>query len=485
MSQGKILIVDDEHLIRWSLSQPLLKEGYTIETAECAAQALEKIREFQPQLVLLDIRLPDGNGIELLKKLKADDPQLMVIMITAYADVGSTVEAFKFGAEDYIGKPFKLEAVKSVIAQTFAKKSSPDGNPAEARHSADRHLAEERLIGNSPKMIDIFKIIKRCAETNDKTVLVLGHSVTVNELLARAVHLYIRRKEKPYFEINCAAIPENLLENELFGHEKGAYTDAGKRHKGIFELADGGTVFLDEIGDMPLAMQGKILKAIENKRYRRLGGDRDIDVNVRIVAATNRDLKGMVESGKFRADLYYRLNVMTINLPALKERCEDIPHLARHFIDLFNKEYNREIQDISPEAMELMLAYSWPGNVRELKNTLERAIILEDGRLLSPENLNFPEADEAGCPDPVRGPGQDPGESEAEGETSGLLRSLPNRRGELQITLPAEGISFEDLEKNIIQVALARHAGNQTKAAQYLRMSRDTLRYRMKKFNLQ
>ncbi|MBN2808319.1 MAG: sigma-54-dependent Fis family transcriptional regulator [Deltaproteobacteria bacterium] len=484
MSKQKILIIDDEHLIRWSLSQPLIKQGYLIETAASGAEAQNKLAIFKPHMVLLDIRLPDANGLELLERFKNEDKDLIVIMITAYADVGSAVEAFKFGAEDYIGKPFNLEAVKNVIAQAFAKKKLNE-EVEESGHTVDQKIDEDRLIGNSPEMIDVFKIIKRCAETNDKTVLILGQSGTGKELVAKAVHLYSQRSKAPFFEINCAAIPENLLENELFGHEKGAYTDAGKRHKGIFELADGGTVFLDEIGDMPLPMQGKILKAIENKRYRRLGGDRDIDVNVRIIAATNRALKKMVEDGRFRADLYYRLNVMTINLPPLKERKADIPHLARYFIELFNNEYNRNIEDISPAALDLMLAYDWPGNVRELRNSIERALILEDGRTLSRANLNLsanktengPEKDSDQTP-PIT----------ADGETNLRCERLHTRTshsGELQITLPAEGVSFEDLEKNIIQLALEKHAGNQTKAAQYLQLSRDTLRYRMKKFDLQ
>ncbi len=482
MNKEKILIVDDEHLIRWSLSQPLIKNGYTVDTAESGAEAQSKIASFKPQMVLLDIRLPDANGLELLERFKVEDEDLIVIMITAFADVGSAVEAFKFGAEDYIGKPFNLESVKQVIEQAFEKKKKLKGQVNHARPLIDQKIDEDRLIGNSPEMIDVFKIIKRCAETNDKTVLILGESGTGKELVAKAVHLYSRRSKEPYFEINCAAIPETLLENELFGHEKGAYTDAGKRHKGIFELADGGSVFLDEIGDMPLTMQGKILKAIENKRYRRLGGDRDVDVNVRIIAATNRNLKEMVDEKKFRADLYYRLNVMTINIPPLRERKADIPLLARYFIELFNKEHNCNIEDISPAAIKHMLTYSWPGNVRELRNSIERALILEDSRNLSCDNLNLsinPETE----PPVVRTTILS--ENREVPLNNGYLQTTANSSGDLQITLPADGISFEELEKNIIQLALEKHAGNQTKAARYLQLSRDTLRYRMKKFDLQ
>ncbi len=479
MNTERILIVDDERLIRWSLSHPLIKRGYIVETAKSGAEAQEKISSFNPQMILLDIRLPDINGLELLKRFKREDKNLIVIMITAYADVNSTIEAFKFGADDYVGKPFNIEAVTQVIEQTFAKKKLKDKTD-ECSHSIDQQIDEDRLIGNSPEMIDVFKIIKRCAETNDKTVLILGESGTGKELAAKAVHLYSQRSEMPFFEINCAAIPDHLLENELFGHEKGAYTDAGKRQKGIFELADGGTVFLDEIGDMPFPMQGKILKAIENKRYRRLGGYQDIDINVRIIAATNRDLKDMVNKGEFRIDLYYRLNVMTINIPPLRERKADITHLARYFFDLSNKEYNRNMEDISTTALDLMLAYSWPGNVRELRNSIERAVILEDGQTLTSRNLNL-----------SSNPGTVSRQPESATNLNNLLHDNDNSRenhpvnyDKLQINLPHSGIAFEEIEKNIILQSLEKHADNQTKAARFLHLSRDTLRYRMKKFGL-
>lgn len=479
MSTERILIVDDERLIRWSLSHPLVKRGYIVETAKSGAEAQEKISSFNPQMILLDIRLPDINGLELLKRFKREDKNLIVIMITAYADVNSTIEAFKFGADDYIGKPFNIEAVTQAIEQTFTKKKLKDQTD-ECSHSIDQQIDEDRLIGNSPEMIDVFKIIKRCAETNDKTVLILGESGTGKELVAKAVHLYSRRSEMPFFEINCAAIPDHLLENELFGHEKGAYTDAGKRQKGIFELADGGTVFLDEVGDMPLPMQGKILKAIENKRYRRLGGCEDIEINVRIIAATNRNLKGMVDKGQFRIDLYYRLNVMTINIPPLRERKADITHLANYFFDLFNKEYSRNMEGISTAALELMLAYSWPGNVRELRNSIERAVILEDGQTLTSRNLNLSSS-----------PGTASRQPESATNLNNLLHDNDNSRknhsvnyDKLQINLPHSGIAFEEIEKNIILQSLEKHADNQTKAARFLHLSRDTLRYRMKKFGL-
>jgi len=299
MSNEKILIVDDEHLIRWSLSQPLLKSGYIIDTAETGREAHEKVISFKPDMVLLDIRLPDSNGLKLLEQFKEEDKNLIIIMITAYADVDSAVEAFKFGAEDYIGKPFNLESVKHVINQAFVKKKLEE-QVQHYSHTLTPKTDENRFIGNSPEMIEVFKIIKRCAETNDKTVLILGESGTGKELVARAVHLHSQRSEAPFSEINCAAIPDNLLENELFGHEKGAYTDAGRRQKGIFELANGGSVFLDEIGDMSLSAQAKVLRALQENKITRVGGEKEIPVDVRIIAATNKDLKEAIKKGSFR-----------------------------------------------------------------------------------------------------------------------------------------------------------------------------------------
>ncbi|MBN2332190.1 MAG: sigma-54-dependent Fis family transcriptional regulator [Deltaproteobacteria bacterium] len=471
----RILIVDDEHLIRWSLSQPLLKAGYIVETAATGKEALVKKDEFNPHMILLDIKLPDMSGMDLLKQFKEEDEDLIVIMITAYAHVNSAVQAFQYGAEDYIGKPFNLEAVRHVVRQAFEKKLLQD-EVNYFRRSIDKMTDQEALIGNSPVMIETFKIINRCAQTNDMTVLIMGESGTGKELVAKAIHAHSGRSEMPFVEVNCAAIPDSLLENELFGHEKGAYTDAGKRQKGVFEMAEGGTVFLDEIGDMPLPMQAKILKVIENKRYRRLGGGRDIEVDARIIAATNQDLEAMAADGRFRADLFYRLNVMSINLHPLRQRKSDIPHLIKHFMGIFNQAYGRSIESVDPRATEMLMNYEWPGNVRELRNTIERAIIIEDEKILRPEHLYIPQPrtpQPAPVPDypqrPTLAPNVPP---QSEGDDA------------LQISLPANGVSLEEIEKRIIDLALKKHAGNQTKAARFLKVTRDTLRYRMKKFDL-
>jgi transcriptional regulator with PAS, ATPase and Fis domain len=315
-------------------------------------------------------------------------------------------------------------------------------------------------------MIEVFKMIKVCADTDAKTVLVTGESGTGKELVAKAIHLHSARSEAPFIEVNCAAIPENLLENELFGHERGAYTDASKKQKGIFELAEGGTVFLDEIGDMPFVMQAKILKAIETKRFRRLGGEDDVEANVRIITATNQDLPRMVGEGKFRGDLFFRLNVMNIPLPPLRERKEDIPSLVQYFTERLNEEYGRTVEGADQEAMEHLARYDWPGNVRELRNTIERLMMLEQGKVLTSRHLSaeFKQGNHAAKKQPA----------------GGIRTDLPAEH----IILPPEGISIEELEKQLIQLALKKSAGNQTKAARFLKMSRDTLRYRMKKFGL-
>ncbi|RJX35088.1 MAG: sigma-54-dependent Fis family transcriptional regulator [Desulfurivibrio sp.] len=473
MREQRVLVVDDEKLVCWSLSQMLAGAGYIVQSAMNGAEARQKFQDFVPEMVLLDVRLPDANGVELLREFKAHDDDIIVLMITAYADADSAVSALKIGADDYIGKPFDVENIRHIVDQGFEKKKlrkEVDFFRRELRKKYDY----DNLIGNSSKMIEVFKMIKVCAGTDAKIVLVLGESGTGKELVARAIHYHSARSQEPFIEINCAAIPDNLLENELFGHEKGAYTDASKSHKGIFEAAAGGTVFLDEIGDMPLPMQAKILKVIDARKFRRLGGSRDIDTDVRIIAATNQDLPYMVKEGTFRGDLFFRLNVMSIPLAPLRERKEDIPSLVNYFIERLNEEYGRGVQGTSAEALECLQRYDWPGNVRELRNAMERAMMLEPGTVLSHEFFNH-EIRQCGQAS-VKKPGPGPGP---------VGREVPAVAENGYITLPPQGISIEEVEKELIQQALARFNGNQTRAAQCLRMSRDTLRYRIKKFGLQ
>lgn len=465
MSKNRILVVDDEKLISWSLAAMLKKDGYEVDTAASGNEALRKFDSFNPELVMLDICLPDVNGLELLKRFKAANEDVYIIMVTAYANADSAVQALQYGAEDYFGKPFNLDAIKHVVNRAFEKrrlKKEVDFFRRELRKKSD----QDKLIGNSQKMIEVFKMIKICADADAKTVLVTGESGTGKELVAKAIHYHSARADAPFIEVNCASIPENLLENELFGHEKGAYTDASKRHKGVFEMAEGGSVFLDEIGDMPFSMQAKILKAVETKRFRRLGGEDDVEANVRIITATHQNLSMMVKDGKFREDLFYRLNVMNISLPSLRERKEDIESLVQYFIETLNEEYGKDVQGTSPETVEYLKRYDWPGNVRELRNCIERLMMLEQEKILSPEYLSS-EIRQRDVPE--------------QGEAPGIIRS--DFAGE-HIVVPATGISLNELEKLLIQLALRKSGGNQTKAAKFLKTSRDTLRYRMKKFGL-
>jgi transcriptional regulator with PAS, ATPase and Fis domain len=353
--------------------------------------------------------------------------------------------------------------VERAVQKIFSKKGlEKDINLNQKRLRKKYH--QDQLIGNCPAMVELFKAITACAQNDCKTVLLLGESGTGKELAAHAIHRQSARKDAPLIEVNCASLPDNLLENELFGHEKGAYTDAGTRGTGVFEQAEGGTVFLDEIGDMPLLMQAKVLKVIENKRFRRLGGQTDIESDVRIIAATNKNLTQMVQAGTFREDLFYRLNMMSISIKPLRERKKCIPSMVEYFIERLNREYGRAVEGVSSAALQLLMGYDWPGNVRELKNAIERAMMLEQGKVLSAEHF---------CQ-----------ESRAEKTQSGgcgCSYSAPATA----IVLPPEGISIEEVEKEYIKQALSRYQGNQTKAAKCLAISVDTLRYRRKKYGLE
>jgi two-component system, NtrC family, response regulator AtoC len=471
MKTHRILVVDDEKLVCWSLNEMLSEAGYLVETALSGAEALRRFDDFNPHVVLLDVRLPDANGIELLAEFKSRDPDVLVLMITAYADADSAVKALKTGADDYIGKPFNLDNIKHIVEQSLEKK--------QLRQEVNSFRREQRktydydnLIGNSPEIIHVFKMINVCAETDAKIVSIQGASGTGKELVARAIHFHSSRSDSPFIEINCAAIPENLLENELFGHEKGAFTDASQTYKGIFEAAEGGTVFLDEIGDMPLIMQAKILKLIDSRKFRRLGGTRDMEANVRIITATHQNLQKLAQKDLFRNDLFFRLNVMTISIPPLRERQEDIPTLAKYFIKRINDEYGSCIQGISPEAIECLKQYDWPGNVRELRNAIERAMMLEQDSTLSAryfgqEINDTPELDKNG----------------RNGQKV-YSQQIDNKENNSFFTLPPDGISIEEVEKELINQALERFDGNQTQAAKCLHMTRDTFRYRLKKHGL-
>lgn len=462
----RILVVDDEHLITWALSQMLTKEGYAVETAATGAEAMEKFMAFQPILVMLDLNLPDTFGLDLLKQMREVKPNLAIIIITASSQADLAVNAFKLGADQFFGKPFSLDAIKESVARTLQERHLDQQEEVEQTSNDRRKKTRtDKLIGNSMKMVEISRLITICSSTDAKTVLITGESGTGKELVAHAIHQYSARSAGPFIEINCAAIPEHLIENELFGHDKGAFTDASKTQKGIFELADGGTVFLDEIGDMPFKMQIKLLKILETKRFRRLGSESDIECDVRIIAATNQNLPQMVAEGKFRGDLYYRLNMMTISLPPLRDRTEDIPAITQYFIDDINEEYGMKISGISDEVMEYLLAYNWPGNVRELRHSIERAMIMQKGGTL--RNINLNGVALAAPSAPVVAP---PAENSSQDTPVSAT--------------PAADPSIEDMERQLMLAALQQANGNQSKAAKFLKISRDTLRYRMKKYGL-
>jgi DNA-binding NtrC family response regulator len=455
----KILIIDDEKLIRWTLEQHLAREGYDVMSADSAEKGLELINDEQPELVLLDNRLPEMSGLELLAKLDVHERGLMVIMITAYGMVESAVRAMKLGAYDYISKPFNLEEITFVIRKAL-EAGSLRTQVKQLRQ--ERRSSVDAIIGECDEMRKVKNLILMIAKSDATTVLIQGESGTGKELVAKAVHYGSARADKPFMAINCAALPETLLESELMGHEKGAFTDAKTSKKGLFELADGGTVFLDEIGDMHVSMQAKLLRMLEERTFKRVGGVKDIKVDVRVVSATNQQLAKAVNEKRFRKDLYYRLQVVPIHLPPLRDRGRDILVLARHFIEYFNRECHKNVRGISPEAEHILLSHPWSGNVRELKNVIERAMILEIEDELQPGHLS---------PELLGG-------SVLVAAQDGLPVSLEG------LVIPETGLSIEDVEHALVKKALDMAGGNQSRAAQLLKMPRDAFRRRMRRFGL-
>jgi two-component system response regulator AtoC len=460
MPRESILIVDDEKLIRWSMKQKLGSWGYQVSEAEDIQEALRKISQETPDLVTLDIKLPDGSGIELLKEIKENHPTLPVIMITAFGVVDVAVQALKLGAYDFIEKPINFEKLENIVRnalETFRLKTQV----AQTFKTNKIRFSLENIVGRSKPIRDVLELIKRLAQSGATTLLVQGESGTGKDLVSRALHYESSRRDNPFFALNCAAIPETLIETELFGYEKGAFTDAKTMKKGVFEMADGGTVFLDEISEMHINMQSKFLRVLEDQTFRRVGGVKDISVNVQVVASTNRNLETAVNEGKFREDLYYRLSVIPIIIPPLRERKEDIPALIEHFIQRYNVQFRKNVKGISPEGMKLLMNYSWPGNVRELKNAIERAMILVDQDTIDVSEL------------PIRI--LDPS----------AAMTFSRVSGDHLVKLPSEGAGLEAIEKELILQALQYANSNKTKAAKLLKISRDTLRYKVKKHNLE
>jgi two-component system response regulator AtoC len=446
-----IIVVDDEDLIRRWLKESLRANGYTVEDAARGADALRLAERTEAAVVLLDLRLPDASGLELLPRFHDIDPDIIVVIVTAYGEISTAVEAVKAGAYDFLEKPIDLDKLKIVIEKGL-----------EARHLRqqiavfrEQHrwlFADIELVGRSAALQGIVEMVEKVAPT-DSPILLEGESGTGKDLVARAIHAHSKRRDNAFVEINCTALPEHLAESELFGHERGAYTDARERKRGLVELAEGGTLFLDELGDMPLGIQAKLLRFLEDSRIKRIGGTTDIPVDTRVIGATNRDLKNMVEEGTFRGDLYYRLQVVPIHIPPLRERPEDVVPLAVHFTDRLSRDLRRGPVVVTEDALEVLECYDWPGNVRQLKNVLERVMILEEAPEIRPEHLP-------------------PEVTAATGGTSGDARLFP---------LPSEGLKLEDVERELIEQAMARMDGNVTRAAALLGISRDTLRYRLEK----
>jgi two-component system, NtrC family, response regulator AtoC len=452
-----VLIIEDDDAVRTALARSLEEAGCIVEASATAADAFKRFEGHSPDLVLLDYRLPDGDGLDVLERIRRQRPDQSVIMITGYANVDIAVKAMALGAYDYVSKPFSLEQMMFVVNKALdSRRVQPDVKPTTGRFEA---FGFDRLVGRSPQMLEAVHLLQRLATSEARTILLQGESGTGKDLAAKVIHYNSPRAERPFINITCTALPEALLESELFGHERGAFTDARQQKQGLFELATGGTIFLDEIGDMPGPLQAKLLRFLEEKAFRHVGGTKDITVDVCIIASTNRVLRALVEQGEFREDLFYRLNIFPVTLPPLRERPEDIPLLAEHFIRHYNQEFHKNVTGVDKTAVALMQAYRWPGNIRELRNMVERAMLMARGGRLTIGDL----------PPELKTP-----------PTSARAERAPP----IDIELGPDGLDIRDVERSLIQKALQRTGGNQSRAAALLRMTRDQLRYRVQKYGL-
>ena len=457
---ASIFVVDDDNVIRANLQEFLQMEGHEVETFSSGEDALSRISNEVPDLMLIDLRLPGIDGLNLLEKVKNESQSIQVVIITGHADISSAVKAIKLGARDYIKKPFDMEEI-SIIVHKAESAGKMDEHLAYLHKEEQTRLGFGEIIGTSEAIKNVFRFVRQVADSPKTTVLIRGETGTGKELVARAIHNNSDRSKNPFIEVNCSAFQETLLEAELFGHEAGAYTDAKERKKGLVELSHEGSFFLDEIGDMNLGLQSKVLKVIEEQVFRRVGGTKQISVDTRIISATSRDLEKLVSEDRFRQDLYYRLNVAMVELPPLRDRDEDIILLAEHFVGVYNAEFKRNIRGLLPEVKSLMMRYSWPGNVRELKNVIERAVLFEKGEYISTESIRIIYA-------------------AVNPEAAKTVTQLTAQQTEIS----EEGISLDEIEKSFIQKALESAKGNQTRAAQMLGISREKIKYRMKKHNL-
>lgn len=452
----KILVVDDERSMRDFLSIMLKKAGYDVTTAVDGEEADKILHKDIFDLVITDLKMPKVDGLQVLKTVKELSPDTVVIVITAFASTETTVEAMKEGAYDYITKPFQNDEMKIRIRKALEKRRLSAENVLLKKELKDRAVFDN-IIGKSEKMQKVFELVRKVSDSMSN-ILIYGESGTGKELIARAIHFNSRKKDKPFVTINCGALPEGLLESELFGHMKGSFTGAVFNKEGLFEVANGGTIFLDEVGETSPAIQVKLLRVLQDKEFKRVGGTKEIKVDVRIITATNRDLTKAVAEGKFREDLYYRLNVIPITLPPLRERADDIPLLADHFLGKFNKALNKNVKGFLPAAMELLRSYEWRGNVRELENVIERAVALSNSEIITPECL----------PD--------------------ILRESSRGSSAIPVKIPAEGLDLEaligDIEKELLLNALEKTNWIKKDAAKLLHLNFRSFRYRLDKYNL-
>ena len=449
MTGAKILVVDDEQLIRWSLVERMRADGYDVVEAGTGADALEQARD-GVDLVLLDYKLPDTDGVTVLRRIKELDPDVLVILLTAYASIETAVEAMKEGAFHFANKPFDLDEVAFLVSRAL-ETTRLRREVRRLRASQAQPYSVDRIVGQSAAMETLRNLLAKVAASPASTVLLTGESGTGKDLAAKVLHYNSDRAHRPFMNITCSALTETLLESELFGYERGAFTDARQQKRGLFESAEGGTVFLDEIGEMAPGLQAKLLRVLEEKSFKRVGGVHDIKVDVRVIAATNRNLEEEVKAGRFRQDLFYRLNVLPVALPSLRQHLDDVPALVAFYIDSFNREFRKKVAGASPAAIKLLQGYGWPGNIRELRNAVERAMLLTVNRSLEPADFTL--------------------------VAQSSSASVP-------FELPPHGVNLEALEQSLVVQALERSGGNQTRAAALLGMNRDQIRYRIEKYSL-
>ncbi|CUS98426.1 sigma-54-dependent transcriptional regulator [Candidatus Chrysopegis kryptomonas] len=456
----KVMVIDDDELFNRSITQVLKDSGYDVVSYLSGEEALKNLQDDQPDIILLDIFLKDENGLDVLKKIKAEDSLLPVLMITAYSDVTLAVQAIKLGADDFILKPLDFEQLE-VAMQKAVKNLKLQREVQQLKEQLSEQASEYKIIGQSKGLREALSLAEKYALGDDTTVLISGETGTGKELIARYIHEKSSRRDGPFIAINCGAIPKDLIESELFGYERGAFTGAtDKTKQGKFELAHGGTILLDEVGELSPEAQVKLLRVLQEKKFYRLGGTREISVDVRVIASTNKNLKEEVEAGRFRSDLYYRLNVATIHLPPLRERKEDIPLLAMFFMDEFNKKFGKNFTEIDDKALEILKSYPWPGNIRELRNTIERIVLVENDTKIKAEHLKHLQ--------PVE-----------------FKHEMQDGMDDFVLKIPPTGVTMDKVLRELIIQTLRITNGNQIQAAKILGITRSKLRYRMEQLKIE